>query len=83
MSANSITGREIGAKTKMLLFNGLYYHGNWANAFHELRDDDDQFFFMTAEDAMKTKMMHARGSYHMADFEHLNAKALCIPYEVS
>ncbi|XP_061396087.1 uncharacterized protein LOC133331726 [Musca vetustissima] len=80
LSANSITGRDIGSKTKMLLFNGLYYRGNWANSFHE-KHDIDEFFFMTEDDAMKTPMMHSQGKFHMAELEDLNAKVLCLPYE--
>ena len=64
----------------MLLFNGLYYRGNWATPFLEL--NNDEFFYMTSEDAVKTPMMHARGKFHVAECPELNAKALCIPYEV-
>lgn len=80
MSANSITGRDLESKTKMLLFNGLYFRGNWAIPFSEIKDD--QFFFMTSEDAVKTPMLHARGKFYTAELENLNAKVLCIPYEV-
>ncbi|XP_073820242.1 serpin 100A [Musca autumnalis] len=80
LSANSITGRDIGSKTKMLLFNGLYYRGNWANSFHE-QHDAEEFFFMTAEDAMKTPMMHSTGKFHIAELDDLKAKVLCLPYE--
>ncbi|KAI8115284.1 hypothetical protein FF38_00567 [Lucilia cuprina] len=80
LSANSITGRDIGSKTKMLLFNGLYFRGNWATEFKEEREVDE-FFFMTSEDAMKTPMMHARGKFYVADMDNLNAKIVCLPYE--
>ncbi|KAM7361888.1 serpin 100A [Cochliomyia hominivorax] len=80
LSANSITGRDVGSKTKMLLFNGLYFRGNWATEFKEEREIDE-FFFMTSEDAMKTPMMHARGKFYMAEMPELNAKLICLPYE--
>ncbi|XP_058978150.1 uncharacterized protein LOC101899860 [Musca domestica] len=80
LSANSITGRDIGSKTKMLLFNGLYYRGNWANSFHE-QPNAEEFFFMTEDDAMKTPMMHSMGKFYMAELSDLNAKVLCLPYE--
>ncbi|KAI9584626.1 uncharacterized protein LOC119634739 [Glossina fuscipes] len=80
LSANAITGRETGSKTKMLLFNGLYYRGRWSTPFiHE--SENDEFFYMTAEDATKVTMMHAKGKFHMAEVEHLNAKILCLPYQ--
>lgn len=82
LSANAITGREKGSKTKMLLFNGLYYRGRWSTPFtHE--SENDEFFYMTAEDATKVTMMHAKGKFHMAEVEHLNAKILCLPYQVN
>lgn len=82
LSANSITGRDVGSKTKMLLFNGLYFRGQWATQFKEERKIDE-FFFMTAEDAMKTPMMHAWDKFYVADMENLNAKIICLPYDVS
>ncbi|XP_033232904.1 uncharacterized protein Spn100A [Drosophila pseudoobscura] len=83
LSANSITGRSAGAKSKMLLFNGLYYRGSWATPFYQLRDGSDEFFFMTNEDAMKAPMMHARGQFLVADLPQLKARVLSLPYETS
>ncbi|KAH8313587.1 hypothetical protein KR067_008407 [Drosophila pandora] len=83
LSANSITGRSAGSKSKMLLFNGLYYRGSWANPFYQLRDGSDEFFFMTNEDAMKAPMMHARGKFQVAELPKLKAKVLSLPYETS
>ncbi|EDV90579.1 uncharacterized protein LOC6569720 [Drosophila grimshawi] len=81
LSANSITGRAVDSKSKMLLFNGLYYRGSWAQPFHQLRDGSDEFFFMTSEDAMKTPMMHAQGKFNVAELPHLKARLLALPYE--
>ncbi|XP_067614624.1 uncharacterized protein [Eurosta solidaginis] len=81
LSANSITGREAGSKTKMLLFNGLYYAGHWAQPFFKLSEEEDNFFFMTADDAMKASMMQSTGKFLIADLPNLNAKALCLPYQ--
>ncbi|XP_017856322.1 PREDICTED: serpin B13 [Drosophila arizonae] len=81
LSANAITGRANDAKTKMLLFNGLYFHGSWRQPFYQLRDGSDEFFFMTNEDAMKTPMMHARGKFNVSDLPHLKARLLSLPYE--
>uniref|UniRef100_A0A6P4ES71 Uncharacterized protein LOC108045999 n=1 Tax=Drosophila rhopaloa TaxID=1041015 RepID=A0A6P4ES71_DRORH len=83
LSANSITGRSAGSKSKMLLFNGLYYRGSWANPFYQLRDGSDEFFFMTNEDAMKAPMMHARGQFQVADLPQVKARVLSLPYETS
>lgn len=65
----------------MLLFNGLYFHGSWAQPFYQLRDGSDEFFFMTNEDAVKTPMMHSRGKFRVADVPHLKARLLSLPYE--
>ncbi|XP_039971367.1 serine protease inhibitor 88Ea, partial [Bactrocera tryoni] len=81
LSANSITGREAASKTKMLLFNGLYFAGLWAQPFTKLSSEDESFFFMTAEDAMKVPMMETMGTFHVAELKNLNAKVICLPYE--
>ncbi|ALC47606.1 Spn100A [Drosophila busckii] len=81
LSANSITGRQLDSKSKMLLFNGLYYRGSWAQPFYQLRDGSDEFFFMTNEDAVKTAMMHTRGQFNVAELPHLKARVLSLPYE--
>ncbi|XP_017076418.2 uncharacterized protein LOC108111460 [Drosophila eugracilis] len=83
LSANSITGRSAGSKSKMLLFNGLYYRGSWATPFYQLRDGSDEFFFMTNEDAMKAPMMHARGKFQVAELPQVKARVLSLPYETS
>ncbi|XP_054746168.1 uncharacterized protein LOC129250576 [Anastrepha obliqua] len=81
LSANSITGREAASKTKMLLFNGLYYAGLWAQSFTPQISNEENFFFMTAEDAMKAPMMQTKGKFHIAELEHLDAKVFCLPYQ--
>ncbi|XP_068152595.1 uncharacterized protein Spn100A [Drosophila tropicalis] len=81
LSANSITGRSAGSKSKMLLFNGLYYRGSWAQPFYQLRDGSDEFFFMTNEDAMQAPMMHTKGKFYVADLPQLKARVLSLPYE--
>lgn len=66
----------------MLLFNGLYYRGNWATPFLEVKDNDP-LFYITAEDVIKIPMMYSKGRFSMARLPHLNARVLCLPYRVS
>ncbi|XP_055851007.1 uncharacterized protein LOC129915484 [Episyrphus balteatus] len=81
LSANSINGRDAGSRTKMLLFNGLYYRGNWAYPFQELRSSPNGMFHVTSDQTLSIPIMHARGKYLVADLEAQNACAVSFPYE--
>lgn len=82
LSANSITGRESGSKSKMLLFNGLYYRGNWAYPFQELRSSPKDVFFITPEKSVLVTLMRTAGKFNYLDCDHLNAEVIELPYEV-
>lgn len=82
LSANSITGREAGSKSKMLLFNGLYYRGNWAYPFQELRSSPKDQFFVTPQKSVLVTLMRTAGNFNYMDCEHLNAEVIEFPYEV-
>ncbi|XP_055910294.1 uncharacterized protein LOC129944694 [Eupeodes corollae] len=81
LSANSINGRDSGSRTKMLLFNGLYYRGNWAYPFEEVRSSPNEIFHLTSDQSLQIQTMHARGKYLVADLEAYNACGVSLPYE--
>lgn len=83
LSANSITGRAAGSKSKMILFNGLYYRGNWAYPFQELRSSPKDEFFVTPEKTVLVTLMRTAGKFNYMDCEHLKAEIIEFPYEVS
>jgi len=65
----------------MLLFNGLYYKGNWAIPFQQLRSDSENVFYTSDTEKIPVKMMRARGFYKIANCKSLKAKAIDIPYD--
>lgn len=89
MSANSIVGEKENAtdgdkyESKLILFNGLYFHGMWAIPFQQLRHSPDNVFYTSENEKVNVKMMRSRGLYRYAEIKHLNAQALELPYEVS
>lgn len=88
LSGNSIVGRKINSRqpdkeveSKMLLFNGLYYKGNWAIPFQQLRSDTENVFYTSDSEKIPVKMMRARGFYKIAECKNLKATAIDLPYD--
>jgi len=88
LSGNSIVGRKDNSRepdketeSKMLLFNGLYYKGNWAIPFQQLRSATENVFYTSETEKSPVKMMRARGFYKIADCKNLKAKAIDLPYD--
>lgn len=90
ISGNSLVGEkenptdeEDKYEPKMLLFNGLYYKGNWATPFQHLRDEALEFTFSTSEDEkVPIKMMRSCGLYRFGDIQKLDSEAIEFPYDV-
>lgn len=68
----------------MLLFNGLYYRGNWAAPFQHLRDENLEYSFYAngEEEKVPIKMMRSCGLYRIGDIKKLDSEAIEFPYEV-
>lgn len=93
LSGNSIVGRKIvdepsstqteaDLESKMLLFNGLFFRGNWAVPFMELRNDETrQFNAPTQKQDIKFMMTH--GNFKYAEIPEENLVAIELPYKVS
>ncbi|XP_037049152.1 serpin I2 [Bradysia coprophila] len=88
LSGNSIVGRKTNSRqpdkeneSKMLLFNGLYYKGNWAIPFQQLRSDTESVFYTSDSEKIPVKMMRARGFYRIAECKNLKATAIDLPYD--
>lgn len=63
----------------MLLFNGLYFRGEWANKFQKL---DDTRVFHASKKAQDIKFMSSNGSFKYAEIASQNLIAVEIPYKV-
>ena len=66
--------------SKLVLTNAVYFKGNWAAQFDK-KLTKDQDFYLTAEDKIKTALMHRTGQYKYADAGTF--QALELPYQGS
>jgi serine protease inhibitor len=89
LSGNSIVGRKGGEspepgsqlESKMLLFNGLYFRGNWAQPFMELRSEDVKTFdALSGKQEVKFMMTH--GSFKYASIPSKELTVVELPYKV-
>ncbi|CAO1413034.1 unnamed protein product [Diamesa tonsa] len=83
LSGNSIVGKneEDGQlESKMLLFNGLYFRGNWATPFFTLRSDE-LAYFNTLSGKQTVKYMRSRGTFKFSEMSSLNVDVVELPYE--
>lgn len=67
--------------SKMLLFNGLYFKGNWATPFQQLRSDSEDIFYTSETSKERVTMMRSRGSYKIAYLKDLESQVIELPYE--
>ncbi|XP_055326593.1 serpin B13-like [Sitodiplosis mosellana] len=90
ISGNSIVGEKENFtekdtykfEPKMLLFNGLYYHGQWATPFQNLRDENIQNIFYSLDDEkVPIKMMRAHGYFRTGIVPKYNSEAIELPYD--
>lgn len=84
LSGNSIVGKNeedpSQLESKMLLFNGLYFRGNWATPFFTLRSDE-LAFFNTLSEKQTVKYMRSRGIFKFSEMSSLNVDVVELPYE--
>lgn len=89
LSGNSIVGRKGGdlsesdnrLESKMLLFNGLYFRGNWAQPFMELRSDEIKYF-NALSGKQDVKFMSTIGNFKYAEIPSKKLIAVELPYKV-
>lgn len=65
----------------MLLFNGLYFRGNWAQPFMELRSDDAKYF-EAVSGKQDVKFMMTVGHFKYAEVPSKQLVAVELPYKV-
>lgn len=63
----------------MLLFNGLYFRGDWANKF---RKSDETKQFNSPKKIQDVKFMQTNGLFKYAEIPSQNLIAVEIPYKV-
>ncbi|XP_053693950.1 serpin B4 [Sabethes cyaneus] len=83
LSGNSLVGRKADSKdasdeSKMLLFNGLYYRGSWANPFQQVNSEPG--IFLLNGEQKPVVMMHTAGNFGVGLSQELDAKFVELPY---
>lgn len=63
----------------MLLFNGLYFRGEWANKFQKM---DETNFFNSPKKVQDIKYMTSSGLFRYAEIDSQKLIAVEIPYKV-
>lgn len=66
--------------TQILVFNGLYFRGAWANPF--VRQKQDSFYKSDSEKSTVT-MMNTQGNYRAGSVPELDSVAIELPYKVA
>lgn len=65
----------------MLLFNGLYFRGNWAQPFMELRSDEKKSF-NALKGPQNVKFMSTQASFGFVEIPSKKIVAVELPYKV-
>lgn len=85
LSGNSIVGKKDTSsdelESKMLLFNGLYFRGNWKQPFQKLRSDPEDVFFNSTSQKTRITMMRTRGTFRTGFISSIDSQAIEVPYE--
>jgi serine protease inhibitor len=85
LSGNSMVGKnengEDETDSQMLLFNGLYFRGNWLMPFQQLRSNPNDVFYNTSSEKTQVTMMRTRGLYRSGYISSIESHAVEIPYE--
>jgi len=74
-------GTELNPETKMIVFNGFYYRGNWKTPFTITKEDDKRSFYKTPSEKKQVTMMQTSGNFDIGAVPELDAIALELPYE--
>lgn len=83
LSGNSIMGRKLKDQSefesKILLFNGLYYRGDWAQKFSNVENLRP---FNGIKEKKDTKYVVSSSAFKYAEIASQNLVAVEIPYKV-
>lgn len=69
----------LSIESKMLLFNGLYFKGEWAQNFEAI---EQQRLFQSYKDKQDVTFIQSNGLYKYVEIPSQNLKAIEIPYKV-
>ncbi|XP_047986727.1 antichymotrypsin-2-like isoform X2 [Leguminivora glycinivorella] len=75
-----VNADSLGADTRAVLVNALYFKGQWDKKFNE-KLTSDQDFHVTKDKTVKVPMMYKKDDFKYAESEELDAKLLELPYK--
>lgn len=86
LSGNSIVAKketedEADHLSQMLLFNGLYFRGNWLMPFQQLKSNPEDVFYNSSSEKTQVTMMRTRGLYRTGYINSIESYAVEVPYE--
>uniref|UniRef100_T1IPU3 Serpin domain-containing protein n=1 Tax=Strigamia maritima TaxID=126957 RepID=T1IPU3_STRMM len=65
--------------TRLVLVNAIYFKGNWHKQFDPEHTNAD-YFFLDANKAIMTDLMHLKSEFRFAEDDNLNCKIIELPY---
>lgn len=86
LTANRIISREscksgLSKKSKMIIFNGLYFRGSWKIPFCVTKAAEETSFYVTNTEKKTVDAMHTKGKFNMGLIPELDCTAIELPYE--
>ncbi|XP_069354891.1 alaserpin-like isoform X2 [Maniola hyperantus] len=72
--------RSLGANTKAVLVNAIYFKGTWADPF-EKEWTRDQDFHVNKKNVIQVPMMSKKGHYDYVESDELKSQIIEIPYK--
>jgi len=72
----------LGADTRMVLVNAIYFKGFWEHQFKKDRTDKAAFY-TSDTDSVQVDMMHVKEHFLYGEFTKLDAKVIELPYKDS
>ncbi|KAL1131211.1 hypothetical protein AAG570_010829 [Ranatra chinensis] len=68
---------EKNPKAKMIIFNGLYFRGNWSNPFIE----EEGSFYTAMGEKKQVPTIRSTSDYYVTRLPHLDSSAIELPYQ--
>lgn len=65
----------------MIIFNGLYYKGEWETPFERKPADSSRVFYKSEKEKIFVPTIHSQGLFNAGDISTLDSKAIELPYK--
>lgn len=65
----------------MIIFNGLYYRGEWEIPFVKKPAHDSRVFYKSEKEKIFVSTIHSEGSFNSGNIQSLDCRAIELPYK--